>query len=431
MSKKKNSHIALKQLAEKTEVTQHKLEADLAQQTARRDNAKTHLNAMKAFWAEQKSLAENKTMLDRRNLETEFSNRAAKLKAECHQLETEYDLMRGALPKIRSDEEVLRNSFSRLKTEVELLSESVLMVRSRNLHSVVEREYLSQQTELSRLRNLIAHLQAEKRLLEEDTDRAIAQRNYVEKEVNKRKLARAIKESVDSAKTLSSPLLTLQENMTTVSTVQVPNEQAESQIPATKSLSTSPGFSDGHSKLTAKAQRPVEPSSKSVAESSLEARVPKPLPQPFVHSVESAARLYKKSNSPTKKNDTLTANRQGSQDSKKGRNISRDIPGKVQTREPPPPPTGMLNISEKRSSENAKSPEQHRNRRNTMGLLFGRAGLPPPPPSPNAITNKKISSTQPNISQINLNQTMMPSTAAPNDEHERRPTLELLYHEHN
>lgn len=277
LGKKNNAEIALKQLSNATEETQHKLEAELAQQTARRDNATNHLKAMEAFWAEQKSIAENKTMRDRKNLETEFGKRAAKLEAECHQLDAEYNLMRGALPKTRQDEQGLRGEVSRLKIAAELLSESLSMTRSLNLHSAVEREYLSQQAELNRLRNLIAHLQAEKKLLEENTYRAIAQRNYVEKEVNKRKLARAIKETVDRAKSLSAPPPTMQDDVTTTSPELVSDEQTVRQVPA-------PGFSDTHSKLHVKAQPPAGPSfSKPTMESPLEVRAPEPLPRPFVH----------------------------------------------------------------------------------------------------------------------------------------------------
>ena len=77
------------------------------------------------------------------------------------------------------------------------------MVRAHSLHKA--ERYISQSGELARRRNLISHLQAEKLLLEEDTYRAIAQRNYMEGTMKKQRIADAITSAVDRAETLRVP----------------------------------------------------------------------------------------------------------------------------------------------------------------------------------------------------------------------------------
>jgi hypothetical protein len=205
LGRKQDTELSMAQLADARQEAEIQCDVQLRQQQARAANAKAHLDAMQAFWDEQRRATDQKTALDRENLGVEFSMRTTQVHNECVQLDAEFELMQTARSKAHEAEREHRERILSLSVHTEHLAESISMTRAHNLHSAVEREFLSQTTELTRLRNLISHLQAEKLLLEEDTYRAIAQRNYMEDAMKKQRIADAISNSVDRAEILQSP----------------------------------------------------------------------------------------------------------------------------------------------------------------------------------------------------------------------------------
>jgi len=128
---------------------------------------------------------------DRNKLMIEFNNRKAAVELELQQINDEFELMATAMPRTNEKKYQAIEETRTIKIGLELMSESLSMLRAHKLHSAVEREYLSQESDLAHLRNLVAHLQAEKIILMEDETRACAQRNVLKKAMlNQQKLDR-------------------------------------------------------------------------------------------------------------------------------------------------------------------------------------------------------------------------------------------------
>ena len=128
---------------------------------------------------------------DRNKLMIEFNNRKEAVELELQQINDEFELMATAMPRTNEKKYQAIEETRTIKIGLELMSESLSMLRAHKLHSAVEREYLSQESDLAHLRNLVAHLQAEKIILMEDETRACAQRNVLKKAMlNQQKLDR-------------------------------------------------------------------------------------------------------------------------------------------------------------------------------------------------------------------------------------------------
>lgn len=128
---------------------------------------------------------------DQKKLMIEFNNRKEAAELELQQINDEFELMATAMPRANEKRYQAVEEIRTIKIGLELMSESLSMLRAHKLHSAVEREYLSQESDLAQLRNLVAHLQAEKIILVEDETRACAQRNVLKKAMsNQQKLDR-------------------------------------------------------------------------------------------------------------------------------------------------------------------------------------------------------------------------------------------------
>ena len=141
---------------------------------------------------------------DREHLNSEFEDRMTHAQYELQAVNNEYQLICDAVPAARRDTRNAMNRARRMEIELELMSESLSMHREHKLHSVVEHEYLTNTSELNRLRNLIAHMQAEKVLLVEDETRAFAQRNVLRRAMENQRQLDQITDRVETWNTSPS-----------------------------------------------------------------------------------------------------------------------------------------------------------------------------------------------------------------------------------
>ena len=416
LGRKQDTELSMAQLAEARKKAESRFDVQICEQQAWSANAKAHLDAMRVFWAEQQHATEQKTKLDRENLGVEFSARTAHVHSKCVQLDAEYELMQSALLNAREAEEAYRIQSLDLQVTMEHLAESISMTRAHSLHSAVEREYLSQTTELARLRNLISHLQAEKLFLQEDTYRALAQRNYMEDSLKKQRIADAISSRVDRAEVLQSPMSSSPPSASEMSQARVPPPSSPSTGSVLCMIDTDSKNKTEEEHTLVVSEKGVDNAIMTLLDQHLSLQPQQKqqelqqLSAPAVRSMDVAPAVKSSlSNLGLSKKEAGTSE------------LGLTVKGKA--RQPPPPPKGVLKAAANLGSDIDKyesttkyvalpaaaapptnavisSVMPSANRRGTVNLLFGKKELPPAPPSPAALaaTRKKTPlPTQPEL----------------------------------
>jgi hypothetical protein len=164
------------------------------------------LNDLRNAWKEKESHTSNTMMEDRNKLLIEFNKRKNIGESELNQVKQDLLNMKNALHDARQSRIRAIEETRILKIGIELMSESLSMLREHKLHSAIEREFLSQESDLSHLRNFVSHLQAEKVLLLENEARACAQRNILKKAMINQKKLDDISDRVENWQKRGSPI---------------------------------------------------------------------------------------------------------------------------------------------------------------------------------------------------------------------------------